>query len=209
VSLVAEARQYVHRISTGGRDSPDYFAKLLQLILTQSIMKNGAIKAKEVEGGTGWVIQCPRIGGALQLLDGRYLRVRYLAELDEQLQFTITESSIQFQRTASGGEIFRYDYKRRSHSGTPTTLEDSVASSHFQIYATLQPDDVPLYKVTLERQHFPCGRVSIESIIRFLMRDFRVRKFTDDEESEAACLELLAVSEELFLNTSRSSSPVR
>jgi len=139
----------------------------------------------------------------LSLNGGHFLLVNYVIDLDRHGRPSVMSSKIQYQLSADPDnwqEIFRYEFSRPAAAGNEdkNTL-DAPPPSHFQIHAELdEQQNVSLYKLKLERQHFPCGRVSIESIIRLLIRDFKIESYS--EFSRADLSTLLDTTEQAFIH---------
>jgi len=111
-------------------------------------------------------------GGAsdpLLLNDGRYLRLSInlvLENTTDGYRLKVVKSAFQYQIDKAGDQwIFRYDYLR--HAGA------QIPPGHLQLRADPVENCLEGGQ-TLERIHFPTSRVSLESIIRMLIRDFHV-----------------------------------
>ncbi len=104
------------------------------------------------------------------LNDGRYLRVSvslFLEPYEDRTRLKVEKSVYQYQFDEEGDRwIVRYDYLR-----TPT---DPHPGMHVQIRGRLHEAGALPYGETLERVHFPTGRVSVEAVIRMLVEQFHV-----------------------------------
>ncbi|MGH7390441.1 MAG: hypothetical protein ACREM3_13430 [Candidatus Rokuibacteriota bacterium] len=104
------------------------------------------------------------------LNDGRYLRVSvslFLEPYEGRTRLKVEKSVYQYQLDEEGDQwVVRYDYLR--------TPSDPHPGMHVQIRGRLHEAEVLPSDATLERVHFPTGRVSIEAVIRMLVEQFRV-----------------------------------
>ncbi len=212
MQLLEQARTLKSEVALGGMDSPRAFSKLLQLILTSTVIKKGerleCSKATIPDPNNPkiaknkWVIKSVKNGIPLKLNDGRFLSFEYGVDLDSDSKLSVIKSLVQYQKNSNIsdlGEVFRYDYRRPDQidsSYIKLGNRSSFAQAHFHIYAQLYlHTEIPLYKKKLERQHFPCGQTSIESIIRLLHREFLIPIHRDIKKD---WLELLDITEGLF-----------
>jgi hypothetical protein len=210
VPLLEQARTLKSEVALGGVDSPRAFSKLLQLILTSTIVKEeerlecSKVNIQDSNNPqiikTEWNIESVKRGIPLRLNDGRFLSFKYTVTLNSKSKLSVVKSSVQYQKDSNVnnlGEIFRYDYQRPTLINSPSAKSTNTPSSaHLHIYGQLYlHKDISLYKKKLERQHFPCGRTSIESIIRLLQREFMT---PIHQGLETKWLELLDITETLF-----------
>ena len=199
-----QARSLIAEIKHGGLRSPRAFSKLLNIILSCVVSNNhdNRLECSKLSSDQ-WKIAALGRTRPLSLNGGHFLLVNYVIDLDQHGRPSVMSSKIQYQLSANPDnwqEIFRYEFSRPATTGNEgkNTL-DTPPASHFQIHAELdEQQNVSLYKLKLERQHFPCGRVSIESIIRLLIRDFKIqpaKEFTIEELSV-----LLDTTEHAFIS---------
>lgn len=129
--------------------------------------------------------QTAALGGAkgptdpLRLVDGRFLRMSvslFLDEADERgALLKVRESSFQYQVDTEGKQwVFRYDYLREPGS-------DPHPTAHLQIRGRADEPEVLPEKMSLDRVHFPTGRISLEAVIRLLIEQFRLQPRTPPE----------------------------
>lgn len=106
----------------------------------------------------------------LPLNDGRYLRFSvslFLAPYERGTRLKVEKSVCQYQLDEAGERwIARYDYLRVAAAPHP--------GAHVQIRGAFTEPDVGPVHGTLERVHFPTGRVALEAIIRMLIEQFGV-----------------------------------
>jgi len=131
------------------------------------------------------------------LNDGRFLRFAmslYLEPYGRETRLKVEKSVIQYQIDEDGDRwIFRYDYLRHATEPHP--------GAHLQIRGALSESSVVPLRETLERVHFPTGRVSLEAIIRLLVEQFGLRT----NEDPALWRPVLAASQEEFLRIAHQS----
>lgn len=203
--LPSEAKPLILTIASGGDKAPKAFKDLLQMILVNATLaENESIKCsdntnvRKVAGSKAWIIESKKIGMPLRLRDNRYLYLRYELDLSADNRLSVIESSMQYQNSLEKpfGKIFRYDYERQSPVSSSSYQERKyqLPESHFHIYGSLYEKDVFLRRELLERQHFVCGRVSLESIIRMLIRDFMIKPKAED----VSWLDLIDTTEKAF-----------
>jgi len=106
----------------------------------------------------------------VSLNDNRYLRLSvalFLEPYQGRTRLKVEKSVYQYQLDEPGDRwIVRYDYLR-----TPT---DPHSGMHVQIRGRLHETEALEPDETLERVHFPTGRVSVEAVIRMLVEQFHV-----------------------------------
>jgi hypothetical protein len=154
----------------GGPESFAAFRDLVQLLLGCTVLAQGEfVRLTQRDKG----VQDVRVvGGAsgptspVRLRDGRWLRVAITLFLDRgSNRLKVEKSSYQYQVDQDGQrEVFRYDYLRQRGEEYP--------SCHLNVHGELQEDVLPS-GTTLARVHFPTDRVSLEAVIRLLVRDFK------------------------------------
>jgi len=146
VQLLEQARTLKSEVALGGVDSPRAFSKLLQLILTSTIVKKGErLECSKINiqdpsnpkiTKNDWNIESVKKGMPLKLNDGRFLSFDYVVTLNSGSKLSVIESSVQYQKDSSisdPGEVFRFDYQRPdpeiSHytSGTLSCLRTTVS----------------------------------------------------------------------------------
>ncbi len=136
-----------------------------------------------IEGWTGESL--------VPLNDGRFLRfsvVLFLEEHEGRLRLKVEKSLYQYQVDEAGDRwIVRYDYLRYPSEPHP--------GMHIQVRGEQQEPEVLRSGQTLERVHFPTGRVSLEAIIRLLIEQFHVPTNTEPDVWRP----VLAESEKAFL----------
>lgn len=109
-------------------------------------------------------------------------------------------SLFQYQLDEAGDDwVFRYEYKREPEPG------DSRPVGHVHVRGHLTSKGVLARKQTLERVHLPCGRPTIESVIRLLIDDFGVPPDAPDEVWRP----LLAETEREFLKVAHRAVAAR
>jgi len=91
--------------------------------------------------------------------------------------------------------LFRYEYNRET--------TDHYAPGHVHIRGSFADFEGLGPKSTLERIHFPTGRVPLESIIRLLADNFQV----DTNEPEQVWRPLLHQTEQAFIQIARQPAP--
>jgi hypothetical protein len=85
-------------------------------------------------------------------------------------------SLFQYQLDEAGDDwVFRCEYKREPDPG------DSRPVGHLHVRGQLSSAGVLARKQTLDRVHFPCGRPTVESVIRLLIDDFGVLSDAPDD----------------------------
>ncbi len=197
-----QARSLIAEIKHGGPKSPRAFSKLLNMILS-SVVSNDhdKLECSKLSSDQWEIAPVGRIR-PLNLNGGHFLLVDYVIDLDRHSRPSVVSSKIQYQLSADPDnwqEIFRYEFSRPTAAGNDdkNTL-DTPPPSHFQIHAKLdEQKNVTLYKLELKRQHFPCGRVSIESIIRLLIRDFKIEPYSELSRDDLSTL--LDTTEQAFI----------
>jgi len=140
-----------------------------------------------LEGRTGEAL--------LPLNDGRFLRFSmslFLEGREDNTRLKVEKSVYQYQLDPDGEHwIVRYDYLRYPEEPHP--------GAHVQIRGSLTETAVTPVRGTLERIHFPTGRVSIEAVIRMLVEQFGV----PTNEDAGVWRPILSCSEEEFLKIAR------
>jgi hypothetical protein len=205
---VNQARSLVSAIKGGGQSAPKNFCSLLNILLKPLLAPNQNVycrKAKEEisDGITQpyWVIEPSTRYRALKLQDRNYLLIHYEVDLDDHAYLSGRKSNIQYQLNAGPDnvdEIFRYDYERRLPVPAAPGSELLVESPfHLHVYATLKrSENSNTNNTSLEDRHFPCGKVSIESIVKMLLKDFDLKIGAENEL--ANYLQILEFTEHEF-----------
>lgn len=174
-SLCSTVRDLTTKYMSGSRRSFDAFLELMQLLLSITVAEPAqTLRPTHATDGTGKVMTIGGPGGPtspIRLRDGRWLRFAmtlYLADHEAGRQrLKVRKSSYQYQGDQDGQqEIFRYDYLRQPGDDEP--------SCHLNIHASLDLPGVLPVTHPLKKVHFPTDRVSLEAVLRLLMRDFRV-----------------------------------
>ena len=129
----------------------------------------------------------------VRLTNGRFLRLvvsLFLVPGGADPFLRTSLSLYQYQFDEAGDDwVFRYEYKREPDPG------DSRPIGHLHVRGHLSTDGALARKQTLDRVHFPCGRPTIESVIRLLIDDFGV----PSDAPEDTWRPLLAQTEREFL----------
>ncbi len=113
---------------------------------------------------------------------------------DRTTRLKVEKSVYQYQLDEDGDHwIVRYDYLRYPDEPHP--------GAHVQIRGSLTETDVRPIHGTLDRIHFPTGRVSLEAVIRMLVEQFGVRT----NEEARVWRPVLSCSEEEFLKIARQA----
>lgn len=183
------SRQY----QAGGREAFDPFAALASKLLHLTVAQTGSGLHlwRGDNPDTAMLTGLDRIA-PVELNDGRYLRVTMSLGLGqkEPRLMRVVASSFQYQRDLEGEDwIFRYDYAREPGP-------DPHPTAHLQIRGDFRSEDVLPSKNTLERVHFPTGRISIEAVIRLLADEFGVKT----NYTPQLWRRVLAESERMFLD---------
>ena len=152
----------------------------LRLVRLQGGPQNAAVL---LEGWTGESL--------VPLNDGRFLRLAmslFLAPYERGTRLKVETSVLQYQLDEGGDHwIFRYDYLRHAAEPHP--------GAHLQVRGALAEAGVVAVRGTLERVHFPTGRVALDAVIRLLVEQFG----GPTSEDPAVWRPVLAASEEEFL----------
>jgi len=175
----------------GGKDSPQAFCDLLNLLLANTVMAVGAsLHLQQGERRNNYIVG-GRLLAPIQLRDGKFLRVYYglaIQGTSEGPRLKVINSGFKYQVDIDGKRwIFRYDYDRFPRRPYPPT--------HFHIRGDLKENCLPGGEV-LEDIHFPATRVSLEAVIRLLIDQFGVSPATP----RGIWRKLLAKSEADFLD---------
>lgn len=166
-SLLAVVRALTQDCRAADRRCLVAWRDLAALLLTRTVLAEGvaprlyAFGASRDRGSLGGVT---RIGAPLRLRDRGYLRLSMAMEIRHG-RFLVAESSYQYQHDEDDRRwVFRYDYRRNPN--------DPYPGAHLQVRGALEEPTAD--GRALERVHFPTGRVSLESVIRLLVEEFRV-----------------------------------
>jgi len=198
-STVASVRRASQGCRTGGRDAFNHFEAFVNHLFCLTIgHKTATIRLSGVKSGKQR--HCVLSGGhdpsgepVVLLTDGRYLRLVVSLFLDPSGADPFLRTSLslyQCQLDQAGDDwVFRYEYKREPDPGDPRPV------GHLHIRGRLASSGVLARKETLDRVHFPCGRPTVESVIRLLIDDFGV----PSDAPEEIWRPLLAETEREFL----------
>jgi hypothetical protein len=176
------------------------FRDLVQLILGNTILANGvAVCLAKGPRTDAYVVGGYGRGAKtdpLALTDGRFLRLTFrlfLIKTDAGPRVKVEVSCFQYQLDKEGDHwVFRYDYVREPSEPHPY--------AHLHVRGALAESCLS-YKQSLDDVHFPTNRVSLESVIRLLIEQFKVQSNRPVEIWRP----LLAESEALFLNIAHNS----
>ena len=171
--ILGEVRRLSQRYKAGEPESFNAFRDLVALLLGITVLAPYATP-RLVVGPRGRDVQV--LGGRggpgdpLPLNDDRgYLRLTAtlsLVQVEDRGLLKVLDSSYQYQLDEAGDRwVFRYDYLRVPPSPHP--------AAHLQIRGQLYENCLPGDR-SLDRVHFPSGRVSLEGVIRLLADQFDV-----------------------------------
>jgi hypothetical protein len=157
---LSRARELTRQYQEGGTAAFDAFRELVHFVLSLTVMREGGgvlvqfgPRGRDRGNLVGWLGE-----DRVPLRDGRFLRVLIQLFL-ENGKLKVEKSLFQYQIDEHAERwIFRYDYLRNPEEPHP--------ASHVQIRATLIEEDVIPVRGTLERVHFPTGRIALEAVIR-------------------------------------------
>jgi hypothetical protein len=196
LALMGEVRDLTRRYMAGTHESFTAFRDLADLLLRLTVLApRGVVRLAQGRRPDTLVL-----GGwrgpddPLPLRDNRYLRLSitlFLAQTPEGHRLKVLDSSYQYQADRDGGQwVFRYDYLRTPPYPHP--------AAHLQIRGGLA-GGVLSAGTSIERFHFPTGRVSLEAVIRLLADQFQV----PCSEPPEIWRPVLAESEQAFLAIAR------
>lgn len=204
-STVDSIRQASRACRAGGPGAFDGFRDLVNYLfcLTVGHEKAGIrlsqatgrhAKSRMLTGGHD-----PKGQPVVKLMNGHYLQliVSLYMDPDRRDQYLRTSMSLfQYQLDEAGDDwIFRYEYRREPDPGEPKPV------GHLHVRGSLLSGSVLVKKQLLEHVHFPCGRPTIESVIRLLADDFHVPASAPDGLWRPA----LAESERDFLDVAHKA----
>jgi hypothetical protein len=206
-STVASIRRASQGCRAGGRDSFIHFEAFVNHLFCLTIgHKTASIRLSRAKAGK----KQHRVlsgghdpGGELvvRLTNDHYLRFVVSLFLDSSGADAFLRTSLslyQYQLDTAGDDwVFRYEYKREPEPG------DARPVGHLHVCGRLSNPGVLSRKRTLERVHFPCGRPTVESVIRLLIDDFGV----PSDAPEGIWRPLLAETERDFLRVSHKAVP--
>ena len=188
---LGRARDLNTRYQGGGSAAFDAFRELAQFILSLTVMAPGSGlllqrgPRREINNVVG------RIGtDRIRLSNGLWLRVLIQLYLDraDGDKLKVSKSLFQYQLDEDAEHWgFRYDYIRDP--------KDEHPSAHIQIKGTLTEAGIVPVRGTLERVHFPTGRVGLEAVVRLLVEQFGL----ETNEPMAIWRPVLAETESAFL----------
>jgi len=199
-STVASLRKASDGRLAGGREAPAHFERYVNLLFRLTVAhKEAAIRLSRLAASsTAWVLtggHDPRGGGAIQLTDGRYLRLVALLDLDVSAGGRLRFQALtwQYQNAVDDDSwVFRADYSRARIAAA------SPPRGHMHIDGTLRQPDVLRPKQPLGRVHFPCRRPTLEAAVVLLADEFGVPTNAPQEVWRAAVSEHEAQSARLF-----------
>jgi hypothetical protein len=158
-------RVLARKISESARHNPSILAELIDRLLKVTVLTTGhAVTYVPISKNTG--IICGRRDEALQLNDGRFLKLVMKYASEDGQAFKLNYACVQYQLDTnrhSNRFIFRYDYDIDPKVNHP--------AAHLQIRGQLA--ESPVNK-SLEEIRFPLVQVTIESILRLLVHDFDI-----------------------------------
>ena len=173
-ALRGRVRDLSRRCHAGGRTSFAAFEELASMLLHTTVLHpSGVVRLNYPNTGR----EEAALGGLagpkdpVPLNDGRLLRIANTLFLDRNDArghlLKVDRSTYQYQLDPKGDDwIFRYDYLRKPERAHPP--------SHLQLRADLLASGVLPPSDTLERVHFPTGRMALEGVIRLLIEQFGV-----------------------------------
>jgi hypothetical protein len=142
----------------------------------------------------------------LPLSDHRFLNVQISLELRPNREgrdmWQVMQSRFQYQTddgSRSSNWIFRYDYLRQPASAETEAVRRMIP--HLNVNG---PSDV-IDEPHLSKVHFPTRRMSLESVIRLLLTDFKVSPYLNP----AVWGPMLGESERMFLEIAHEDPPPR
>jgi hypothetical protein len=188
---LGRARDLTTQYQAGGNGAFWPFLELAQFVLLLTIMDRGSglIMQKGPRSGINNVVG--RTGGdRIRLNDGRWLRILMQLYLDPAAdnRLKVSKSLFQYQVDEEAEQwAFRYDYIRDQ--------KDDHPSAHIQIRGALTETEIVPVRGTLERVHFPTGRVGLEAVIRLLVEQYGI---STNEEPDV-WRPVLAETESAFL----------
>ncbi len=178
--LLGRTRDLTEQYLAGGVEAFPAFRELTHLLLRLTVMvePDGGLRLVFGPRGKDRAVLEGWIESALvPLNDGRLLRfsvVLYLEEYEGRTRLKVEKSLYQYQVDERGDRwVVRYDYLRYPAEPHP--------GMHVQIRGALTEDGVLASQETLERIHFPTGRVALEAVIRMLVEQFHVPVNTPPE----------------------------
>lgn len=191
-----KARELTKQYQAGGAVAFDPFRELVHFVLSLTVMReDGGMllqlgpRGRDRGNIVGWFGN-----DRVPLKDGRWLRILLQLYVDSQDggKLKVEKSLFQYQLDEDAERwVFRYDYLR--------TPEDQHPASHVQIRGALSETAAVPVRGTLERVHFPTGRVGIEAVIRLLVEQFGVQT----NELPEVWRPVLAETEQAFLKIAR------
>jgi hypothetical protein len=179
---LGHVRDLTARYLSGTPDAFDATRELLDYLLRVTVMaRHGILRFSSVIGGRG--NQQARVIGVrsqpIPLNNGNYLLLLQSLKLDEvpnaPSKLRVYTAVYQYQLDVEGERwVFRYEYLRLP--------EDPHPSSHLHVRGVLAEHEHCLADgETLERIHFPTGRITLEAVIRCLIEQFAVPTTEDAE----------------------------
>ncbi len=205
-STVRSIRQASRVCRAGGPHAFDGFRDLVNFLLCLTIGHREAAIHLSHAAGRGAQSRVltgghdPQGAPVVKLANGRYLRLVVSLYLDpERDDFLRTSMSLlQYQLDEAGEDwIFRYEFKREPEPGSAKPV------GHVHVRGDPLCAGLLAKKQRLEHVHFPCGRPTIESVIRLLVDDFHVPSSAPSRVWRPA----LAESERDFLAVAHKAIP--
>ncbi len=199
---VSDARLLAEKTIRGGDKSPAAFAKLIGLLLRLSVVKNpqgGQVIFQRRKPTTVVISGWNKTNALIPLNNGGFLRLAMTLFIDEHDRrfLKVLKSNYQYQLDEGDEWVCRYDYAREPGNEHP--------ASHLQIRGNLIAKDALPKTEPLERVHFPSRRISLESVLRLLAVDFKIKTNNHADVWRAA----LAASEEAWLKVASEGKATR
>jgi hypothetical protein len=188
---LAEIRDLTRRFKLGDERSAAAFRDLCDRLLRTVLDHTSALQLFNGQRPNTYVLSGRgEYGTPLLLTDGRFLRLLItltIADTPDGPRLKVVDSAFQYQMDASNDRwIFRYEYERNPPRNRPPT--------HFHLRGNLVEDCLS-DAMPLERVHFPAIRISLESVIRLLIEQFKVHP----NEPRSVWRRLLTESEREFI----------
>ena len=188
-----KVRTLTRAAHVGGPDAAEAFGELVGFLLRLTVLDKAGTIMRYRKTAVAHVIGGPREEGfsPLPLRGGRYLGLFIQLYIDREDQdfLKVSKARYQYQLDEAGENwVFRYEYIRDPPDHHPC--------GHLHVRGRLTEDCLPSH-ATLDRVHFPTGRVSLEAIIRLLAGHFGIRAAASEDvwwpalfESETAFLKV-------------------
>lgn len=211
-SRLRELRHIVNhltaRIQAGGERGVDALRELFELLLRCTVLDRragGRLRCRQQPPQAGvdtvWLIDgWNEHLSPVPLANGRFLRFTMELVVSRQdQQISVSKSCYQYQTDSNDRQtwIFRYDYSREQDGV-------DIPAAHVQIRGRLAEEGALPKTRALGRVHFPTQRVSLESVLRLLIRDFSVAT----QQPAEVWRPLLALTESEFIRISHRPEPL-